>query len=200
MGKFLRFGEIPETGKSVNFLKMSFSQVEDFTFFCENGDMIQAYDCVPEDAYEVGLSVFEIDKNGMPVLENLKLITSLLTRINDKIYLVEGNEVGRGHDGEPLISDVLIIKIRRIKKETLLDYILEILLKNFNHAKFDKNAEKGEKLHQFYCEYKINKKTGEKVSIWEQTEGKEWVKVPPVTEYTFMGWTFSEPVVDFKID
>ena len=200
MKKYLRFGEIPKNGKSVNFLKMSFSQGEDFTFFCENGDMEQAYERVPEDAYEAGVSVFKMNENRLPVLNNLQLINSLLGRINEPVYEILGKEIATGQDGEPVVTDFEIIKKRRIKKECLLDYVLEILLKNFKSAHYDKSAAtQDEKVFHFYAEYKVNKVTGEKISKWEKTSGDEWVNVPPVDEYVFRGWTFSNPVEGFNV-
>ena len=35
MKKYLRFGEIPKNERSINFLKMNFSQKEDFTLYKE---------------------------------------------------------------------------------------------------------------------------------------------------------------------
>lgn len=198
--RYLRFGEIPKSGKSVNFFKLTNEQNEDFTYMLKVGEVERAFtECVPSEAYEDGLSVFEMDKNGMPVLSNMQLITSLLARLDGVVYEVSGDEVSRGNDGEPLISNAKIEKKRRINKEKLLDYVLKILLSNFKNAEYDKNSGFGEnKIFKFYAEYKINKKTGEKVSFWEKTTGENWVNVPPYTEYTFNGWTFSNPVDGFE--
>lgn len=197
--KYLRLGEIPKSGKSINFLKMTIRQQEDFTFFCQNGDMDEAFECVPESAYEAGLSVFEMNGKNMPVLSNLQLITSLLSRIDDVIYEVSGEEIGKGNDGEPLIRNVKVEKKMQISKEKMLDYILSVLSTNFHSVSFNKNDNNNEnKIGNFFAEYKINKRTGEKVSIWEKTEGDDWVNIPAYTEYTFNGWTFSNPVDGFE--
>lgn len=198
--RYLRFGEIPKRGKSVNFLKLTNAQNEDFTYMCEIGEIERAFDeCVPVDAYEDGLSVFEMDKNGMPILSNLQLITSLLARLDDAVYEMSGDEISKGNDGEPLISNAKIEKKRRISKAKMLDYVLTILLLNFKNAEYDKDSDFSEnKLFHFRVGYKINKKTGEKVSIWDTTDGDDWIKMPEYTEYTLNGWTFSNPVDGFE--
>ena len=198
---YLRFGEVPKNRKSINFLKMSIKQQEDFTFFCENGDMEEAYACVPESAYEAGLSVFEMNAEKMPVISNLQLVTSLLSRIDDVIYEVSGEEIGKGNDGEPLINNVKIEKTVQIDKEKILNYVLTVLVSSFKCVRFDKTKNNKEnKINSFFAEYKINKKTGEKISIWEKTEGADWINIPPYTEYTFNGWSFSDPVDGFEAD
>lgn len=36
MNKYIRFGQIPKNGRSVNFMKMTFEQSEDFNYYLEN--------------------------------------------------------------------------------------------------------------------------------------------------------------------
>lgn len=199
--RYLRFGQIPESGRSVNFLKMSFEEQEDFNWFRKNGDIERAFSCVPDNAYELGVSVFEMNDEGMPILQNLQLVNSLLFRLDNVIYEVTGEEVAKGNDDEPLIANIKIEKKRYIKKEKLLDLVLSILLTNFRNAKYNKEDDFGEnRISEFHLEQKVNKKTGEKVQIWEETEGSDWVPVPLVKEYTFNGWTFSNPVSSFSVN
>lgn len=58
--------------------------------------------------YEKGVSVFEIDKNGLPKLDNLQLISTLSIMLarNTEAYTVKGKETTRGNDGEPVINSV----------------------------------------------------------------------------------------------
>lgn len=199
--KYLRFGEIPKGGRSVNYLKLTYETNEDFTYDLRIGDIEGAFEKIPKDAYEVGLSVFEIDQNRMPILSNLQLVSSLLSRLDDGIYEVSGVKVGDGNDGEPLISLSEIEKKRRIGKEKLVDHVLSTLLANFKTAEYDRQDDCGDnKLFSFYVQKKINKKTGEKVSIWDDTDGEEWVNMPAYTEYKFNGWTFSHPVDGFDVN
>lgn len=198
--KYIRFGEIPKSGKSVNFIKMSFDESANFNYEIEQGNIGEAYDLVSSDALEDGVSVFDCDKHSMmPILSNLRLVKSLLARLDSAIYLVEGEEVGRGQDGEPLIRSVTIVKKRRIKKETLIDLVLEVLIKNFENASFDASKEVSScQMHEFGGRQRINKRTGERVSEYEEVANPaEWVLSPLKVRYCWMGWTFSNPVKDF---
>lgn len=200
--RYLRFGEIPENGKSVNFLKLTSSQNEDFTYTCEVSSYEEALAELPENCFEDGLSVFEIDENGMPKLNNLQLVSSMLARLDSKVCEVSGKQVGTGNDGEPLIAVEKVEKKRRISKEKLINHAISTLCKNFKNAEFVGNLGDSDcQLHSFYVEEKINIKTGEKVSIWDSAaSGDEWVKIPPHTEYTACGWTFSNPIDEFDVD
>lgn len=166
--RYLRFGEIPKNGKSVNFLKLTNEQNEDFTYACEVGSYEKALAELPEEAFEAGLSVFEIDENGMPKLDNLQLVSSMLIRADAPIYEISGDVVGIGNDGEPLIEVEKVEKKRRISKEKLINHAVSTLCKNFKNAEFVGNSDDSEcHLRSFYVEKKINIKTGEKVSIWD---------------------------------
>lgn len=182
--KCLRFGEIPKNCKSVNFLKLTNVQSEDFTYACEVGSYEEALANLPEEAFESGLSVFEIDENGLPKLSNLQLVSSMLARLDAPIYEISGEQVGTGNDGEPLVEVEKVEKKRRVSMEKLINHAISTLCRNFKNAEFSGNADASDCfLHSFYVEQKINVKTGEKVSIWEETSGNEWVKMPPHREY-----------------
>lgn len=199
MKKYLRFGEIPQNGKSINFLKLSFRQSEDFSWFLKNGDIDGAYAELPKECFEKGLSVFEMGKDGLPALKNLMQISSLLSRIDAPIYEVSGEEVGRGNDGEPLIEIAQIEKRRKISVDKLCEHVLSVMLANFEHAEYDPaEDERSNRLFNFTAEYKINRKTGEKVSRWEETSGSDWVIMPSYKEYKLNGWTFSSPQKNFE--
>lgn len=128
--KFLRFGKIPESGKSINFLKMTNDQVDNFSFCVDIGDMEQAYEYVPVDAFEPGLSVFRVSQDGFPVLENMRQVFSVCARLEEPMYSVTGEEVEEGNDGEPLISIEGVEFIESIK-EWLSDIVQSTLRRNF---------------------------------------------------------------------
>ena len=199
--RYLRFGEIPKNGKSVNFLKLTSSQNEDLTYACEFGSYEEALAELPEEAFEAGLSVFEIDENGMPKLNNLQLVSSMLARLDATVYGVSREEVGAGNDEEPLVKVEKVDKKRRISRDNLINHAISTLCKNFKNAEFGGNSDDSDcRLHSFYVEQKINIKTGERVSIWEDAQGDEWIKMPPYREYTACGWTFSNPVDGFDVE
>ena len=139
MKKYLRFGDVPPSEKSVNFIKLSFLQKEAFSYSIDHGDTAGAYDCIPDDAFEPGVSVFDCHDDFLPILSNLRQIRSLLGRINYPCYVVTGDQVGTGQDGEPLIRGVKIVKKMEIEKNVILDYVLEILIKHFENSTFDES-------------------------------------------------------------
>lgn len=109
--KFIRYGEIPPGERSINFIKMSLDDNADFTHECKYNPVV-AYSFVKEKDLEIGVSCFYADKDELPIIENEKQQKSYEIRIKEKCvaYLVSGNEVGKGIDGEPLIRDIKIIK------------------------------------------------------------------------------------------
>ena len=173
MKKFLRNGGIPKNGKTVNFLKMTNDPVSNFSFCAEMGDMEQAYEYVPVDAFEPGLSVFRISQDGFPAIENMRQVFSMCARLEESMYFVTGEEIREGNDGEPLINVESVEPIESIK-EWLSDIIQVTLRRNFLNASYDKTTDLGNgKIHVF-C-----------------TKGFE--------EFCFNGWTFSIPVPGFDV-
>lgn len=57
---------------------------------------------------ENGVSVFEL-KDGKPVLNNLQLVDSYAGRSDSQAFIVTGEEIGIGNDGEPLLKNVKYI-------------------------------------------------------------------------------------------
>lgn len=110
MTTYIRYGEIPPYERSINFMSMSLDDNSDFTWACEF-DPVGAYDRVKEKDLEAGVSVFLADKNGNPIANTDKLKSDLDFRMkeNRKCYLVTGDVVGTGHDGEPLLRNIKII-------------------------------------------------------------------------------------------
>lgn len=199
MNKYIRFGQIPKSGKSVNFIKLTFEQSEDFNYFLENFGYEKAETVVPPDCFEPGLSVFKMGKDGLPVLETLDQVQSLLIRLNDPAFEVSGNEVGMGQDGEPLLDSVQIVKRRRFSQEKMIDHVLRVMISNFGHCeKIPDEAGKDLSLHSFCRDEKVNIVTGEKkASYLCPFDSAEWVQLQPFTEWTFCGWTFADPLNGF---
>lgn len=85
---FIRFGDIPDNEMSKNFLTN------------ENELGVSVYDCVIHN-----------DKIGL-VFPNLTYSSCVtLSGVLDRpCYLVEGDKIGIGSDGEPLIKNIKIIK------------------------------------------------------------------------------------------
>lgn len=200
MKYYIRFGEIPSNEKSVNFIKLSFDQNSDFTHAIDHGDTVGAYDRVPDDAFEPGVSVFGCRDDFFPILSNLRQIRSMLWRINYQCYVVTGDRVGTGQDGEPLIRNIKIVKKIKIKKDVILDYVLELLLKNFVNSTFDVSYDDNDfNIYEFAKCERVNKKTGQRISVYGDITGKksDWVLAPVKTEYHWMGWIFSNPTDNF---
>ena len=57
---------------------------------------------------ESGVSVFELI-DGKPVLSNLQLVDSYAGRSDSQAFIVTGEEIGIGNDGEPLLKNVKYI-------------------------------------------------------------------------------------------
>lgn len=207
MKKYLRFGEIPKNEKSINFLRMRIYQRENFSWDLEAFGSDVAYSKLPEKVFEEGVSVFELNEDGLPKLDNMSMVIALALRIGDSIYEVTGDEVGRGNDDEPLIRNIQIIKKRRIKNAKLRRYILEFLCSKFmevipekvNYEEID-CEESDFDIHKFYIEYMINLKTGEKKEcIAGLREEDGFIKIPQHKYFYYCGFEFHFPIDGFDI-
>lgn len=202
MKKYLRFGEIPKNERSINFLKMNFSQKDDFSWYKEMFGMNEAMKHVPEKALENGVSVFEMGKDGLPVLHNMRECNSLACRIGYKIYEVTGDEVGEGNDGEPLIKNIVVSKSRRIKNEVLIRHILTFLAGHFMLVvppASDYKHEGEYRIFKSYNDFQVNLSTGEvKKRISSTNPG--FVAVPGHLHFGFCGWEFHFPIDGFDSD
>lgn len=194
---YLRFGEIPEGGKSINFLRLSFAENEAFTEKLNTSGYSEAVAGLPAHCFEPGLSVFEMDADGLPVLSNINLVRSLSVRIGAPVYEITGKVAGTGADGEPLLKNIKIIKKRRISKDKLINCILCALVSHFRNAKKTDPESDCCEFHTFTVQKKINIATGEQVDRWTPTTGKEWLLQPEQKLYSFAGWDFSDPVGGF---
>lgn len=195
--KYLRFGEISQNERSINFLKLSFSENESFTYNLENYGIDKAIQYVPKTALELGVSVFEMGENGLPVLHNMREVFSLAGRIGRKVFEVSGDEVGRGNDGEPLIVNINILKTRRIKEEKLVNHIISFLCSNFMHVIPPVTEYEGDyMIYEHYLRNQINIKTKEIKSILIGVDNG-FVKIPGHEYFTFAGWEFHFPMNGF---
>lgn len=66
---------------------------------------------------EVGLSVYDLDEHGQPIIPDEGEWAE--DDFNDRMasdapkYLVQGQHVGMGHDGEPLLNGVVVVGMWR---------------------------------------------------------------------------------------
>lgn len=110
--KYIRFGEIPKSGKSLNYMKLTSDQRNDVAWMDHSNleneirfviENTRSWHNVDYDSlWEAGVSVFE-ESNGLPIIRNAEQARSLKNRIGYAIYIVEGERVGTGDDGEPLL-------------------------------------------------------------------------------------------------
>ena len=167
LNTYIRFGLIPKSGRSINYLKLSGNQRRDLTEMMEFSDKEPEEvlkDCIDtfgwkktlEDCLESGLSVFKADENGLPVIETFEQAESLAHRIgNKKIFRVSGQQIGVGQDGEPLISANHSEQIT-IADESLQNVIHEYLRSNFTVTETEE-ADNPNSLYTF-TDYKTNKR------------------------------------------
>lgn len=96
MEMYIRFCKVPQDEKSWNFMR---------------------------NRKEIGVSVFKADENNMPILENAEQAKSLWARLHRRHYLVTGEVVGYGQDGEPLLQNVRVVRRLRLDRSTLENLI-----------------------------------------------------------------------------
>lgn len=97
MKVFIRFGEIPKDEQS---------SIRYRSYYCGKEPGVSVYDCIiwKDGAPQIVLPI--------PFLESaLNTLSWLLIYDKDRpVYLVTGDVVGHGHDNEPLIKNVKIVK------------------------------------------------------------------------------------------
>lgn len=94
---YVRFCKVPQDERSYNFMR---------------------------NRKEIGVSVFRADDNGMPILENAEQAKSLWARLHRRHYLVNGDVVGTGQDGEPLLQNVRVVRRLRLDRNELESLII----------------------------------------------------------------------------
>lgn len=75
--------------------------------------------------YEDGISVFALDNNGVPVIDNLQLVEDLTGRADLIATIVTGDRIGTGFDGEPLIANAKYIRKASIDIESIATAALD---------------------------------------------------------------------------
>lgn len=96
MMQAIRFGELPENGRSINFLASEFD---------DGGELTSA-------VYEAGVSVFRMKDGRADIeIETFRQLRSALNRLRGEAYIAEGEELPqKGADGEPLLADAKIVR------------------------------------------------------------------------------------------
>lgn len=196
MKRYLRFGEIPPGEKSVNYLKMSGKEKDQFNLILEDSPE-EAFDLIGNDQKEAGVSVFEIGTDGFPIFENLKQAASFCCRAGElPAFEVTGQEVGKGQDGEPLICGVKKIKRRRISAQKAVEHVRRFMCSHFSDIKPGEPSEDPLGFFHFRKSEKINIYTGERVESFA-AYGDEWAALPDRDIYVVSGWEYSAPVQGF---
>lgn len=111
-------------------------------------------------------------------------------------YIIEGEEVGRGNDGEPIIANVHVLERMEYDPEELLQFAVSEMTKNFSSVKFEGSSDGCRSLCNFYVDKKVNLKTGEERAFYEPTSGKGWESWQYM-EYLLAGWVFWNPIGNF---
>lgn len=127
--------------------------------------MDAAYDLIPEYALEYGVSCFKM-VNGFPEITNIRLATSLAERIGENVFAIDGTVVGIGLDGDPLVSVEASTQME-INSVAIMKHIFDVLKNNFRVVKKETDKPSDHKVHHFCIDEK--------------------------EEYTFCGYTFSDP-------
>ena len=102
---FLRFGKIPHDERSVNYRNWS----EDDHYECDRlmREGLTFYAAVRVIGwFEIGVSVFDTENPT----EDSRLSAKARICQQEPCFIVEGNVIGTGADGEPLLTNVKIVR------------------------------------------------------------------------------------------
>ncbi|ULQ49069.1 hypothetical protein [Liquorilactobacillus nagelii] len=166
MKEYLRFKAIPKDEKSWNFI---------------------------EEKYENGVSAFEL-ADGKPVFSNLQLISSFTSRRDDDAYIVTGDKVGVGFDGEPLLKNVKIIKKANLDVDKIS---MGFLTSKFKDKKDIGCRKDIYMIREFAQVDAINPKTGEIVKEANTWDYPDWKFSGEYHVWEYAGFEFSDPVDGF---
>lgn len=155
---FLRFGEIPKNEKSINFLKMTNDQNDNFTYAFDVYGYNEALECVPECAFEKGVSCFGF-KNNAPALDSIELLRSFCARIKDKCYIIEAKQISTGNDGEPLVKNVQIVEEWQTTEKERAQLAHNILCAMFSNVKKLSEDDCTNYILYSFTDWKTNKKS-----------------------------------------
>lgn len=109
---YLRYGEIPPNEKSINWYKVKLDDQRDFSWALEAYGIEDAYRMIRnlDEAFENGVSVFELDENDNPILNTEELVKDYERRKGTRSYIVTGDKIGVGNSGEPLIINIQVLQ------------------------------------------------------------------------------------------
>lgn len=160
MKKYIRFGSIPTSGRSLNYIKLTADQRRDFSDLLDDGR-------TPEEAYKIareyyngwnniniddilenGISAFNADENGLPVIQNMTQAQSLAVRIDKQAYILTGEESGTGQDGEPLLVNVAAKEVD-IPIDSLINVIINFLSSVYSRKSGTIDREKASQILEF---------------------------------------------------
>lgn len=205
VGKFIRFGEVPKTERSVNFLKLTFDEQSDFSCDVDILGYTEACERLPDYVFECGVSVFQVDTDGLPKMHSLQQLNSMLSRLGAPVYLVQGEQVGWGNDDEPLIRNIKIIKRYNIPDDVYLKKVLKILYKNFTQVRkrpqpYTYNRATGYRIYAFAKDVYRNKQTGQVDILKVRTKhNPDWEYIGQRFVYAFLDWEFESPKPGFSV-
>lgn len=145
--------------------------------------------------YEKGVSVFDENLE----LTNLRLVSSLANRIGTKAYIVTGDEVGKGNDGEPLIINVKVIEEFKYNDLEISNHIYETMENKFKYHEGDR-VSTSYYVGSFTEETKRCKACGKTVNWFENCCDNGYEKREIIKKYVFNEVDFIEPVEGFDCD
>ena len=139
--KFLRMGELPILGKSFNYFHPKSQDVENFLRAGLDLDEVLLFCRLKsiDDVLEKGVSCFYLEE-GKPLLKNLQQVQSLWLRRDYPAFIMEAEEVGRGSDNEPLVTNIANIEAVSFSVEEVIE---KTLRRNYEEVTPDTEGFKG---------------------------------------------------------
>ena len=159
--KYLRFGKVPENGRSINWLALTPGQREDLTGSENPAKDILTYKRFArswsrvnlDEVFEAGVSCFR-QEDGLPVVTTIAEAISLAARIDGHmgdLFQVTGEEVGIGTDGEPLVKVESSERIMYDKNE-LVFCLIEQLKNHFEEVSGEVELTSSDSLNHFFTD------------------------------------------------
>lgn len=183
MKKYLAFGDVKQIGEPIYYGSLEEYIDLENEIRIKNATMEQPL-------------TFEMDKSGMPILENIEAVRLITKMFEKQMHIITGKEMGKGLGKEVLLEDIKYIQKIEIPITNLSNHILKTMIPHFQYVKKETN-ESSNNLWTFEEKKIVNILTGEKAGLFTSTVGEEWVALPEYTSYRFKGWGFYAPVDDF---
>lgn len=135
--EFIRFGQIPANGKSIVWYRLTLDEQHDINYSLkytcstlEDALRENHIDTERKNLWEDGLSVFALDEDGMPRIDNLQQAVSLASRIDDTPYIVTGTQTSTGTDNEPIVK-VDAVRTACVNRADLVEKIERVLKEKY---------------------------------------------------------------------